>query len=408
MPTRNEILTGNMIVAQGGGPTPVINCSLSGVLEEARRKKSIGKIFGAIHGVEGVLGESLVNLSILKDSHLRLLRKTPGAFLGSCRKKLTEEDYQRIISVFRKHEIRYFFYIGGNDSMDSADKINKLSAREGYELRVIGIPKTIDNDLPYTDHCPGYGSAARYVASVTREISLDIESLPPPITVIETMGRNTGWIAAASALAKQTQEDGPHLIYFPEKPVSEEKVLAEIQAVYGKYKRAVVVVSEGLKNEEGEYWGAVRSSATVDNFGHKLPGGAASFLASLISDKLKVRARNEKPGLCGRTSIYYASKVDQQEAYAVGKEAVKSAVEGKSGLMVTIQRKRSKLYEFALGEVELSKVANAEKFVPDDFINEESNFVTEKFRKYCRPLVGEDLPEYMKLRDFLKTKDTPR
>ena len=398
------MIAGNVVIAQGGGPTPVVNCSLTGVLEESRRKKTIRKIFGALHGVEGILTENIVDLSALKGSHLRELSSAPGAFLGSCRRKLVVTDYQNIVSVFRKNDIRYFFYIGGNDSMDSADKINKLAESEGYDLRVIGIPKTIDNDLPFTDHCPGYGSAARYIASVTREIDIDVESLPPPITVIETMGRNTGWIAAAAALARESEDDGPHLIYFPEKPVWDEKVLEEVEAVYRRLKRAVIVVSEGVKNEQGEYWGGVKSAATVDGFGHNLPGGAASHLSGLISNRLNVRARNEKPGLCGRTSIAYASKVDQQEAYSVGKRAVKLAVSGKSGVMVTIQRRKGHPYKSYLGEADLSKVANEEKKLPDDFINAESNFVTDKFVKYSQPLIGGKITSYLRLRDIFQRR----
>lgn len=397
------MLKGNVLVAQGGGPTPVINCSLAGVLEEARHAKAIKKVLGAIHGVEGILAENTIDVSGTSEMIRRKLCRTPGAFLGSCRRKLVDEDYEKILSVFRKNDVRYFFYIGGNDSMDSADKINKLAEREHYDLEVVGIPKTIDNDLPCTDHCPGYGSAARYIASITHEVGIDIESLPPPITVIETMGRNTGWIAAAAALAKQSDDDAPHLIYVPERTVRDEKALADIEAVYRRLKRAVIVVSEGVKNEQGEYWGGIQSAATVDGFGHKLPGGAASYLAGLISASMKVRARNEKPGLCGRSSVAYASAVDQEEAFAVGRQAVRLAVKGKSGVMVTIERRRGTAYKSSLGEIELGNVANAEKMLPDEYISAEGNFVTGKFVDYCRPLIGGDLTRYIRLGDLKKT-----
>ncbi len=382
--------SGNLLVAQGGGPTAVINCSLVGAIQEAKCAASgkIGMITGALHGVDGILNGQIIELGSETSQTLRLICHKPGAALGSCRRKMEEVDYGRIIEAFRKHNVRFFLYIGGNGSMYTADKVDRLARSVGYELSVVGIPKTIDNDLAYTDHCPGYGSAARYFASITREIGLDVESLPPPISVIETLGRNTGWLAAASSLAKVNEDDAPNLIYVPEKVLNIDRFLSDVSNVYDKIGRAVVVVSEGLKDESGSYLGGVRAEASRDGFGRGLPGGAASYLAEQISVRLKIRARSEKPGLAARTGIEYVSQTDQKEAQLVGRAAVGSALKGDSGVMMTLDRQPGGKYRCIVGAVPLDKVAIAEKVLPDEFIDTKSNFITEAFLNYCRPLVG--------------------
>lgn len=389
----------NLMIAQGGGPTAVINCSLVGVIEEAKRINS-GRIIGALHSIDGILNEKLTDLGRERQSVLKEIRNKPGAALGSSRRKIREEDYGHILDVFRKYDVRYFFYIGGNGSMHTAHNVDRLARSIGYELKVIGIPKTIDNDLAYTDHCPGFGSAARYVASVTREIGLDVESLPPPISIIETLGRNTGWLAAASSLAKKQDGDAPNLIYFPERPFVMESFLSDVEKVYAKYGRAVIVVSEGLKDESGSYIGGVKAEASKDGFGRNLPGGAASFLSEKISENLGLRARSEKPGLAARTSINYISSVDQKEAYLVGKMALRSAVKGNSGVMMTLERERGKKYRCKVGAVPLENVAIAEKLLPSDYINSDGNYVTEAFLEYCQPLVGKPIRSFSSLKGY--------
>ncbi len=386
-------------MAQGGGPTAVINCSLVGVIEEAKlhQGNEIKDIIGAVQSIDGIIGENLIDLGKESTSKLKQIYNAPGAALGSCRRKMEEEDYVRILDVFKRYEVRYFLYIGGNGSMHTAHKVDELAKREKYELTVIGIPKTVDNDLAYTDHCPGYGSAARYVASVTREIGMDIESLPTPVSVIETLGRNAGWLAAAASLAKEKEDDAPNLIYTPEKLFNLDSFLTEVEKVYRKIGRAVIVVSEGLKDESGEYLGGVKAEASKDGFGRGLPGGAASFLAEKISQNLKLRARSEKPGLAARTGIEYVSKVDQSEAYLAGKAAAQYAVEGKSGVMITLKREEGKTYRCRTGEAELEKVAISEKLLPANFMNTKGNYVTDDFLQYCRPLIGKELISFAKL-----------
>jgi len=400
MPSRN------LLVAQGGGPTAVINNSLLGIIEEASKKREISGIYGALHGINGVLKEEIVDLKSQEEKILKGLRHTPGAALGSCRRKLTEKDYDRILDVLKAHNIGFFLYIGGNDSMETADKINKLAGDAGYSLSVIGVPKTVDNDLAYTDHCPGYGSAARYTAISTLELGIDNESLPTPITIIETMGRNTGWLVASTSLAKKRPDDAPHLIYFPEIKFSEEKFLSDVEAVYERLGRVVIAVSEGIKDESGEYLGASRREVTRDGFGHKLPGGASAYLADLISAKLNLRCRFEKPGLLARASICHVSKVDREEAYRIGKAAVRQALQ-EGGYMMTLEREEGEQYSCRIGTVELSKVANVEKPLPHDFINSNGNHVTEKFIKYASPLIGGPLPEYVHLKKTLIKKNLP-
>jgi 6-phosphofructokinase 1 len=385
------------MVAQGGGPTPVINCSLLGVVEKAAKYSGVKGIFGALGGITGVLEERMIDLRKERKSVLSGLVRTPGAALGSSRRKVDDEDCRQILSVFARYNIRYFFYIGGNDSMDTANKINVLAGVKGYDLRVIGIPKTVDNDLEYSDHSPGYGSAARYVATITREIGIDNESLSPPVCVIETMGRDAGWVAAASALAKEKPEDAPHLIYLPEREVNIETLLKDVKEMHARLGRTTLVVSEGIKDEAGEYLGAVKSEVLKDNFGHRLLGGSGAYIAGLITERLNLRTRYEKPGLCGRTSMAHASTIDRREAYMAGRTAVRYAKSGKTGYMVVLVRDREEPYHCSTGLVELGKVANAQKLLPDEFVSPDGNSATEAFRRYCLPLIGSPLSKYVRL-----------
>jgi 6-phosphofructokinase 1 len=392
--------TGNLLVAQGGGPTAVINCSLVGVIEEAKKTGRIGKIIGALRSIDGLVEEDLIDLGEEQLTDLKQIYKAPGAALGSCRRQMVEEDYGRILEVFRKFDIRYFFYIGGNGSMHTAHKVGQLAQNIGYELSIIGVPKTIDNDLAFTDHTPGYGSAARYIASVTREIGLDIKSLPTPISIIETAGRNAGWLAAAASLARETNDDSPHLIYFPENVFNLGQFLSDVNNVYKKLGYAVIVVCEGLKDQHGNYLGGVKAEASKDGFGRNLPGGAASFLAEKISEQLKLRARYEKPGLAARTAVEYISTVDQEEAYLVGEMAVRTAISGNSGVMMTINREKGEKYNCYTGTVALENVAITEKLLPADFMNSKGNYVTDNFIDYCRPLIGQPILSFKSLTGY--------
>jgi 6-phosphofructokinase len=382
-------LTGNLLIAHGGGPTPVINASLRGVIEAAKRHPEILNIYGARFGVEGLLNEELIDLGQESQQKVDGLSYTPASALGSCRKKLKEEDYPRVLEILKKYNIRYFFYNGGNDSMDTCHKISALAG--GYDIRVIGIPKTIDNDLEFTDHSPGFGSAARYAAISARELWFDVASLPIHVCILELMGRNAGWLTAASVLGKKNAEEGPQLVYLPERPFIEEEFLEDVRALSSRGRGVLVAVSEGLKDQNGK---PLSDTGIVDGFGHTVPGGVAQHLSAIIMEKLGIKSRSEKPGLLGRTSILMQSGIDREEAEAVGKYAVESAVEGKSGYMVAIKRIAANPYRFQLELAPLEQVANAERKFPLDWINQRGNGIKQEFSDYALPLIGDPLPDF--------------
>lgn len=393
-------LTGNLIVCQSGGPTAVINSSLAGVIEEALRHDEINGVYGALNGILGVLSLSIVDLRREDSSVIADLRTTPSAGLGSCRYKLKEGDLEKILNIFEKYDIRYFFINGGNDSMDTGERILKFAHKKKYELRVIGIPKTVDNDLVHTDHCPGYGSAGRWLAIATMDAGKDTEGIytADPIKIIETMGRNTGWLAATTALAKQSEEDAPHLIYLPEVPFLLEKFLEDVEEVHKNLGYAVIAVSEGIRGEDGKPLVESGLVTDMDSFGHRQLGGVGQYLVNMIAEKLNIKARCDKPGTIQRSSMLCASTTDLQEAYLVGKMAVRYAVEGKSGYMVVLERLESPEYRIETGLVELGKVANTVREFPLEFITRDHNFVSSEFVKYFTPLVGGELPSYVKLK----------
>ncbi len=384
---------GNILIAQGGGPTPVISASLKGVIEEAKKYPQINGIYGARYGVEGLFNEEFIDLEKEPKEIIDGLAFTPAAVLGSCRRKLTGKDYPMVLEILKKYNIRYLFYNGGNDSMDTCDKIAKIAGN--YDIKVIGVPKTIDNDLAFTDHCPGFGSAARYAAISAMELYRDVESLPIHVCVLELMGRNAGWITAAASLAKEDENDGPHLVYLPERPFLEEEFLEDVKMWHEKVGGVLVVVSEGLKDQDGN---PLAESGIVDGFGHKVPGGVSQHLSNLIIDKLGIKSRSEKPGLLGRCSISLQSAIDRDEAIRAGEFAVKSAVEGKSGYMVSVKRVSNVPYKSEMALVPLDEVANVERKMPDKFINERGNGIMPAFKEYCMPLIGEPLPNYVRLK----------
>lgn len=389
-----EKLKGNILIAQSGGPTAVINSSVCGIIQEAMKYNN--GIYGAINGILGVLQEKIIDLKKEKKETIELLKQTPASALGSCRYKLKETDYEKIMDVLKKHNIRYFFIAGGNDSMDTANKVNKLAQSEKYELYTIGIPKTVDNDLPITDHCPGYGSVARWLAIAVRDAGLDTEAIytSDTIKIIETMGRNAGWITASTCLANEHQDAAPHLIYLPERIWDINNFLKDVDRIYTKLGYVLITCCEGLIDKDGNYLAASKKTMDTDEFGHKQLGGVGEFLVDCIASNLKLKARCDKPGTIQRASSLCASSVDVQEAYLVGQTAVKEAVNGKSGYMVTLQRENSEKYQCRTSLARLEDIANKVRKVPDEFINAEGNYVTDKFIDYIKPLIGEPLPKY--------------
>ncbi len=383
----------NILFAQGGGPTAVINCSLQGVVEAARASGKVDKIYAARFGAEGILKGDLIDLTDVPASTISLLSVTPASAIGSCRRKLSEADYPTVLETLRKFEIDCFFYNGGNDSMDTCNKVNELAKAEGLDIRVIGVPKTMDNDLDITDHCPGFGSAAKYAAVSAAELALDASSLPIHVVVLELMGRNAGWVTAASDLARRVTTCR-QLTYLPEVPVNVDKMLADIETEYAKGKGLIVTVSEGIVGLDGQ---PLADTGIVDGFGHKVPGGTAQYITDQIIQKLGLKSRAEKPGLLGRASIPYVSETDREEAYAVGKAAMEAALRGESGYMVAIDAHRGDSYSFDTFLAPLSKVANVEKKFPLEWIID-GNRIDDRFFDYAMPLMMDKAPTYAHLR----------
>jgi ATP-dependent phosphofructokinase / diphosphate-dependent phosphofructokinase len=384
----------NLIVAHGGGPTPVINASLAGVIQKAKKTEKYDGIYAAIGGIEGFLKEQFIDLTNMSQSKLESLKNTPSSAIGTCRYKVSKNDYKQILKILDKKHIHTFLYNGGNDSMDTCLKISRLTDH----VRVIGIPKTIDNDLALTDHSPGFGSAARYAAITTMELGLDIRALPIHVSVIELMGRNAGWITAASSLARRQKGDAPHLIYMPDRPFIENQFLEDVDKAWKEYGGIVVAISEGLKDSQGEPVVKALHESAIDGFGHMIPGNISLYLAGLISSKLGYRARSEKPGLVGRSSYLMTSKTDREEAFVLGEFAVEAALEGKTGFMTGLKRISSDPYRVEPVLLPLDQIANVEQLLPDEYISSDGNDVTEAFIKYAKPLIGGELPDYFNLK----------
>ncbi len=383
----------NILVAHGGGPTAVINCSLQGVVEAARSAGFDGKIYAARFGAEGILAGDLIDLTDVPAATIARLGHTPASAIGSCRRKLTDADYPTVMDTLKKFDVGYFFYNGGNDSMDTCNKVNELAKAEQLDVRVIGIPKTMDNDLDLTDHCPGFGSAARYAALSAAELALDASGLPIHVVVLELMGRNAGWVTAASAMAARLT-DCQVLTYLPEVLVDEDRMLADIEKAYAQGRGLLVTVSEGICGLDGK---PLADTGIVDGFGHTVPGGTAQHITDQIIQKLGLKSRAEKPGLLGRASIPYQSSTDREEAYAVGRFAVESALAGESGYMVAINAARKPVYASGMSLVPLAKVANVEKKFPLEWIVD-GNRIADAFFDYAMPLMGDAFPEYALLR----------
>jgi ATP-dependent phosphofructokinase / diphosphate-dependent phosphofructokinase len=417
-------LVGNLLVAQSGGPTAVINASVAGVIQEAGKYECIEEIYGGLNGILGLLNEELIDINEEKAKTIEGLKHTPAAALGTCRYKIdfkkkpeqAAKEMDRLFEVFQAHNIRYFFYVGGNDSQDTAHKVNEEAVKRGYEMRVIGVPKTIDNDLPHTDHCPGYGSAVKYNGATVMEIALDVSSMATDdgaCCLVEVMGRSAGWIAGGTALAKRAPHDAPHMILLPEIPLDEATFLNKVKEIVAELKYCIIVVGEGIKNGAGEEIAADKSR--LDAFGHPVLSGAAEHLGELVQQKLNVKTRTVKLGYAQRAAEHYASATDSTEAVACGEAAVRAAIAGKTDFMVKLVRTQTQPYKWTTDLQPLGDIANVEHLVPRDWISDDGFMPNEKFIEYARPLIeGEvkvptegGLPKYITLEKVRVEKKLP-
>ncbi len=395
----------NIIVGQSGGPTSVINSSLAGVYKTAK-ERGFDKVYGMLHGVQGLLDEQYVDLStqIHSDIDIELLKRTPSAFLGSCRYKLPEihenpEIYEKLFEIMDNLDIETFIYIGGNDSMDTIKKLSDYAIVKGHSQKFLGVPKTIDNDLALTDHTPGFGSAAKYIAASTKEIIRDALGLTynkEMITIIEVMGRNAGWLTGATALAKTEECEGPDAIYLPESVFDIDKFLQTVKDLLEKKKSIVIAVSEGIKLADGRYVCELSGGGEyVDAFGHKQLQGTAAYLASFLGAEIGCKTRSVEFSTLQRSASHMASRVDIDEAFMVGGAAVKAADEGDTGKMVVIDRISDDPYQSAAGIYDVHRIANHEKVVPRSWMNKEGNYVTDEFINYIEPLIQGDYQPFM-------------
>ena len=390
----------NALYAQSGGVTSVINATACAVIESSRKSKKIGKVFAGKNGIVGILQEDLIDTSIEDIKEINKLMHTPGGVFGSCRHKLKDakqnkREYRRLIEVFKAHDIGYFFYNGGGDSQDTSNKIAQYTKEEGFPVTCIGIPKTIDNDLPFTDNCPGFGSVAKYIATSTKEAALDVKSMSnssTKVVILEVMGRHAGWLAASSGLAQSNNNSAPHIILLPEVPFNENKFLKKVKDSVKKEGYCVVVVSEGAKYKNGKF---LADAGTVDSFGHKQLGGVAPRIAALINKKLGLKYHWAVSDYLQRSARHISSQVDLDQAYAVGKAAVEFAAAGDNSIMPIIVRKKSKPYSWDIGKVKLSKVANVERKMPKNFISKDGFGITQSCKNYLSPLIqGEPMTPF--------------
>ena len=384
----------NLIVGQSGGPTEVINSSLYGVVSEAlAHPEEIEHVYGMVNGIEGFLnGTTLEFTEALPGEKLEMLKNTPGAYLGSCRYKLPEslddEVYPKLFAKFEEMNIGYFFYIGGNDSMDTVSKLSRYAEKVGSDIIVLGEPKTVDNDLVLTDHTPGFGSAARYVATTVREITIDANVYEKKsVTIIEIMGRHAGWLTAASVLARKYVGDNPLLIYLPEVAFDENEFLAKVEAAFEKNCNVIVCVSEGIHDKEGTFICEYDSSVGVDNFGHKMLAGCGKYLENLVRSKLGVKARSVELNVSQRCSSTMMSAADQQEAVMAGKFGVQAALKGETGKMISFVRESNAPYKLVCGLEDVNEICNKEKGVPLEWITEGGSDIGPEFVEYAAPLV---------------------
>jgi ATP-dependent phosphofructokinase / diphosphate-dependent phosphofructokinase len=410
----------NAFYAQSGGVTAVINASAAGVIETARKHaKQIGKVYAGRNGIIGALTEDLIDTSREPAANIRALLHTPGGAFGSARYKLKGVEkggleYERLIEVFKAHDIGYFFYNGGNDSADTCLKVSQLSEKMGYPMVAVHVPKTVDNDLPITDTCPGFGSVAKYVATSMREAGLDVESMAKTSTkvfILEVMGRHAGWITAATGLAQSRPAEAPHILLFPEIAFDEETFLARVDAMVKQHGFCAVGASEGIQDKDGRF---LSETGLKDAFGHSQLGGVAPMLANLVQSRLKLKQHWAVADYLQRAARHIASKTDLEQSYAVGKAAVEFAAKGMSGVMPTIVRTSSRPYRWKIGVAKLTDVANVEKKMPRDFIAADGFHITAKCRNYLQPLISGEafppfengLPKYVRLKNVAVRKKT--
>lgn len=413
-------LKGNLMFGQSGGPTSVINASAAGVFIEALKHSDIiEKVYGAANGIVGILNEKFYDIGQEDPNELEMLKYTPSSSLGSCRYKLAkaesnDTDYKRLLEVFKKYNIRYFLYNGGNDSMDTCNKISKYLQNSGYECRVMGVPKTIDNDLFGTDHCPGFASAAKYIATTTMEVYLDARVYDTGmICVIEVMGRHAGWLTAATRLANE-KGCGPDLIYVPEIPFDIDKMLADVKDIYSKKGKVIIAVSEGVQTKDGVFIPELVAKGTVavDSFGHKQLGGTATVLADFLKNETGAKVRGIELSLMQRCASHCASQTDIEESYLSGQTAVVKALEGMTDYMVGFERANTTEYKCNIKMIPLNDVANTEKKVPLEWINADGNFISDEYVKYAMPLINNEtkqiiedgLPRFANLKKVLASK----
>ena len=383
---------GNLLVGQSGGPTSVINSSLYGVISAAFESNSYDKILGMVNGIEGFLKESILDFDTITDEEIKLLRTTPGAYLGSCRYKLPEnlsdDIYPEIFKLLDKYNISAFIYIGGNDSMDTVSKLSQYATQINSDIQFIGVPKTIDNDLVLTDHTPGFGSAAKFVASMVREISRDTSVYDrKTVTIIEIMGRNAGWLTASSVLARQFKEDNPVLIYLPESDFDEDAFINSIENAFKKKNNLTVCVSEGIHLSDGSLVCENTGDMIIDSFGHKIMNGCGKYLENLVRNRLNVKVRSVELNVAQRCASAYLSKTDVDEAEALGRFGITAALDGKTGCMTAVFRENSENYKAGYSIVDVTKVCNMEKCVPESWITKNGTDISDDFIKYALPLI---------------------
>jgi len=383
-------LVGNCLISQTGGPSAVFNASLAGVVAEALNHSCIEEIYGALNGVQGILGEDLVDLAAESQQAIRALRHTPGAALGSCRLKLKkQQDYDRALEVLKAHNIRYLFTIGGSESMELAAKLSETARAAGHDLRVIGVPKTIDNDLPGTDHCPGYGSAVKYIGTTVKELAVDADAVGQGdlVTIVEVMGRNAGWLAAGASLAKRRDHpnDPPHLVYVPEVQFDSAKFVEDVRRILKREKHCIIVAGEGLVDKDGNYV-AVETSGP-DALGQAQLGGVGEYLKDLVEAQVGVKVRVARLGVAQRAAAHVASKTDADEAHLAGQAAVKAAVNGETDKMVTLVRGDGDQYTCETGLTAIAEAAATTKRLPKEWINEDGVSLNFQFFRYATPLI---------------------
>jgi len=386
---------GNLMIVQGGGPTPVFNASLSSAIAEAATQPGMGRIYGARYGMKGLVNGDVAELGQMTAAELAFLYNSPGAALGSSRYKPSQDDFDRMVSTLRRLGVRYMIFMGGNGTMRGASLVSRRCNELGFEIQILGVPKTVDNDIAMTDRCPGYASAARYMAQSARDLGMDIRSLPQPVTILEVIGRSIGWLAAATALAKERESDAPHIIFLPERPFHAEKFLGDLDAIVARLGWAVVVASEGIRNSDGSLVYELKDPTHLDPLKRPMTGGVGQFMADMVGEHLKIRCRTEKPGLIARASMAHVSRQDQKDAELVGRAGVRALAAGETEKMVSLLPLASaNLDGYEL--VPLSKVTDVERQFPAEWICDAPIPVSDEFLEYARPIVGQLTPYFVR------------